>query len=60
MRSLKSLGVTSDSYGSLLSSVLLNKLPNDIRLLISRKVSAEEWTLDTLMKELQDELQARE
>ncbi len=60
MRSLKSLGVTSDSYGSLLSSVLLNKLLNDIRLLISRKVSAEEWTLDTLMKELQDELQARE
>ncbi len=58
MQSLKSLMVTSNSYDSLLSSVLLNKLHNDIHLFISRKVSGKEWTLDSLMKELQDELQA--
>ena len=30
IRSLKTLGVTSDSYGSLLSPVLLKKLPQDL------------------------------
>ena len=59
-RSLNSLRVTSDSYGSLLSSVLINKLPNDVRLLISRNVPEEEWKLDRLLKALHDELQARE
>ncbi len=60
MQSLKSLMVTSDSHDSLLSTVLLNKLHNDIHLFISRKVSGRKWTLDSLMKELQDDLQARE
>ena len=60
VRCLKSLGVTADSYGSLLSSVLLNKLPPDIRLLVSRKVPEDDWSLDVLLKELEEELQARE
>ena len=59
-RSLTSLGVTSDSYGTLLSSVLINKLPSDVRLLISRNVSGEEWKLDKLLKALHNEPQARE
>ena len=60
IRSLKSLGVTADSYGSLLSAVLLNKLPTDVHLLISRKVPEKDWCLDALLKELQEELLARE
>lgn len=60
IRGLKSLGVTTDSYGSLLSSVLLKKLPTDVRLLISRKVPEKDWSLDALLKELQEELRARE
>ena len=36
-RGLKSLGVAPESYGSLLSSVLLNKLPQELRMIISRK-----------------------
>ena len=55
VRCLKSLGVTADSYGSLLSSVLLNKLPPDIRLLVSRKVPEDDWSLDVLLKELEEE-----
>ena len=35
IRSLKSLGVASESYGSLLSPVLLNKLPSELRLIVS-------------------------
>ena len=38
IRSLNSLGVRSESYSSLLSSVLLSKLPEEVQLLISRKV----------------------
>ena len=37
VRSLKSLGVRAESYGSLLSSVLMNKLPSELRLIASRK-----------------------
>lgn len=37
VRSLKSLGVDSKTYGTLLTSVLLNKLPQELRLIVSRK-----------------------
>ena len=37
VQSLKSLGVSPDSYGTLLLSVLLNKLPLEIQLIASRK-----------------------
>lgn len=40
--------------------MLLNKLPEDVCLLISRKVPEKEWSLDAVPKELEDVLQARE
>ena len=54
IRSLNSLGVNSDMYGTMLSSVFLNKLPPELRLIISRKIS----TSDTAMVE--EKLVARE
>ena len=60
IRSLKSLGVTSESYGSLLSSVLLNKLPTKLRLIVTGKVSEEEWSLDALLRVIEEEIGARE
>ena len=36
VRSLSALGVDAATYGSLLSSVILNKLPTDLQLIISR------------------------
>ena len=60
IRGLKALGVTSDSYGSLLSPVLLNKLPSEVKLIVSREVSEDEWSLDALMKEMRQEIEARE
>ena len=33
VRSLDSLGIKAESYGSLLSSVLMNKLPSELRLI---------------------------
>lgn len=35
VRSLKSLGVLAESYGSLLTSVLINKLPQELKLIVS-------------------------
>ena len=60
VRSLKSLGVESSSYGSMLSSVLLNKLPSDLRLIVSRKVPESDWNLDSLLKIVEEEIVARE
>lgn len=57
VRGLKSLGVSADSYGSLLSSVLLNKLPQELRLIVSRKASGDDW--EKLMELLEEE-EARE
>ena len=60
IRGLKALGVASDFYGSLLSPALLNKLPTDVKLIVSREVSEKEWSLDALIKEMREEIEARE
>ncbi len=60
IRSLKSLGLKPDSYGSLLCPVLLAKLPADLQLIISRKVSEEDWKLEFLMAAVEEEITARE
>lgn len=60
IRSLNSLGVASDSYENLLSPVLLNKLPSELRLIVSREVSEADWSLDALMKAMAQEIEARE
>ena len=57
---LKSSGVAADSYGGLLSSVLLTKLPSELRLIVSRSTGEREWDLDGVMTELAKELEARE
>ena len=58
--SLKSLGLPTKSYGSLLSSVLLNKLSQKLRFIISRNTISDDWNLDTLMRELEQEVEARQ
>lgn len=58
VRSLKSLGIDSKTYGTLLASVLLSKLPQELRLIVSRKTSDVE--LDQLLKEVEQEIDARE
>ena len=53
VRGLKSLGVDSTSYGSLLTWVLLQKLPVELRLIVSRAVEEDDWNLDTLLRQLE-------
>ena len=59
VRSLNSLGVSSNSYRSLLSSVVMSKLPQDLRLIVSREVK-DEWDLDRILEVFRSELEARE
>lgn len=61
VRSLKSLGVKAESYGSLLSSVLMTKLPSELRLMAGRKFGdSDSWNFDELLKLIEAEVQARE
>lgn len=60
IRSLKALGVGWESYGTMLASVLLNKLPPDIRLIISRKTRDADPDIGTLLQTLEEELVSRE
>lgn len=59
VRGLKALGVPSASYGSLLSSVLMNKVPQEVRLIITREVKGGDWELDRLLTVMHQELEAR-
>ena len=60
IRGLRALGVSADSYGGLLSSLLVNKLPSEIRLIISRKATSGTLDLDGILKTLEQEVEARE
>lgn len=61
VRSLNSLGVKAESYGSLLSSVVMNKLPSELRLIVSRKFgSTDSWDFSALLIVVEEEIQARE
>ena len=53
-RGLKSLGVSAESY------ILLNKLPQELRLIVSRQVNEEEWNLDGLLNMVEKEISTRE
>ena len=56
IRGLRALGVSADSYGGLLSSLLVNKLPSEIRLIISRKATSGTLDLDCILKTLSKKL----
>ena len=60
VRSLSTLGVDSASYGSLLSSVLLNKLPPDLQLMASRIFPEGDLNLILLLKIIGEEIEAQE
>ena len=60
VRSLKSLEVPLNSYGNLLSSLFMNRLPQELRLIISRQIGDKEWHIDEIMTILEREISARE
>ena len=59
VHSLKSLGVDTNGYSSFITPVIMSKIPQELRLILSRKMT-EEWSLEALLKELSEELSLRE
>ena len=49
VRSLRNLGIDSKSYGSLLSTLIIEKHPQDIKLIISRKIETDIWDLSKIL-----------
>ena len=60
VRGLHALGIPSSSFGTLLASVFMNKLPPELRLTGSREVVGDKWELDAVMKIVEKEIDARE
>ncbi|CAB4031144.1 PREDICTED: uncharacterized protein LOC107346460, partial [Paramuricea clavata] len=60
IRALKSLGVQAETYGNLLCSMLLNKLPQELCIIVSREVQGDVWELGHLLELIEKELEARE
>ena len=59
MQQLKTLGISADAYNSLLPSVLMKKMPKDVRLIIARKITEDNWNLDEIMKALAEEFKSQ-
>lgn len=60
VRGLKALGVDASCYGGLLSSILMSRLPSDLRLIVSRGLPEEAWTVESMREILRREIEARE
>ena len=60
VRSLSSLGMDAKCYGAMLTPVLLNKIPYEFNLEISRKVGKAVWDIENILKLFNLELEARE
>ena len=60
IRNLKSLNVSPESYGALLIPVLNEKIPEELRVIISRKFNDDVWKLEPMIEYVKAELQARE
>ena len=48
VQGLRSLGVAPELYGALLSPVIMKKLPQELRVIISRKVT-DQWNLNPIL-----------
>ena len=59
IRGLRALRVPAQTYGGLLTSVLVNKLPPELRLVVTRGMTSDVWDLDRLMTILEQEVSAR-
>ena len=52
VRGLRALGIPAESYGSIFTSVLVNKLPQEIRLIVSREMSSEKRVMAMFEQEI--------
>ena len=58
--SLRSLDVNDDNYGSLLAPIILERVPHQFKLTISKQVEDDTWNVTQLLCLIRDKLKARE
>ena len=59
VRGLRALGIPAKSYWGLLLSILINKLPSELTIFVSRE-KTNGWQSEAMMKVLTSEVDARE
>ena len=59
VRSLRGVGVSDESYGTILTPIIMAKVPSELRLILSRDLS-DEWDLSGLLDIFGKELALRE
>ena len=60
IRSLRGIGLEEKRYGPMLAPVIMSKLPQEIKLILTRKFGKEIWAIDKLLYSLREEVEARE
>ena len=60
IRNLTDLAVNTESYGALLISIVFDRIPEDLQVIVSREMRGATWTLEKFMEIFKIELQARE
>ena len=50
VRGLRALNVHAESYGGLLTSILMSKLPTEIRLIVSRELTEDKWEVGKIIE----------
>jgi len=58
VRGLQSLGVNSAQYGALLIRIFMEKLPDELKLIVSRK-HKENWELNSVLTAVKSKVEAR-
>ena len=60
VRGLKAVGISSKQCGKLLVPILMNEIPQELQLIITRKLGKKKWGLGALQNAFKEELEARE
>ena len=60
VRSLRGIGLEEKRYGPMLAPVIMSKLPQEIKLILTRKFGKDIWAIDKLLTSLREEVEARE
>ena len=60
VRGLESMEISSEMYGCFITPIIMQKLPEEFRIAISRNLESETWDLKEILSEFHKELQLRE
>ena len=57
--SLDSMSIGAEIYGTFLTPIVLSKIPEDFRVMVSRKLDEDTWDLSAVIKVFNEELSLR-